>query len=78
MATSLTATQLRRNIYQVLDEILETGIAQEVSRKGRKLLILPAEPKRRRLEDLPRRSITNCTLDELVATSWESSWDPDS
>ena len=78
MTASLTATQLRRNIYQVLDEILETGIAQEVSRKGRKLLILPAEPKRRRLEDLPKRSITNCTLDELVATSWESSWDPDS
>ncbi len=76
MSAILTATELRGNIYRILDEILESGRAQEVVRKGRKLLIVPAEPKRRRLDNLPRKKITNCTFDELVATSWEDSWNP--
>lgn len=75
MSHPITATQLRANIYQVLDRILETGIAQEVKRGDSKLVILPAKS-RRRLKDRPRRDGLNCTIDELVATSWE--WNPDS
>lgn len=78
MSQAVTATELRSNIYQILDEVLESGIAREIARKGRKLLIVSSEPKRRRLEDLPRRKVTNCTFDELVATSWENSWEPGS
>jgi len=59
----------------VLDQVLETGIAQEVKRGDSRLVILPAGS-RRRLEDRPRRNGLNCPLDELVATSWE--WNPDS
>jgi hypothetical protein len=73
----MTATDLRKNIYRVLDDILASGKAQEIVRKGRKLLIIPAEPKRRNLEDLPQRRIMNCSFDELVDTSWEKAWRPD-
>ena len=75
MSAALTATELRRDIYRVLDQVLESGIAREVVRKGRKLLIMPAEPKRRRLEDLPKRRVLACSFDELVATSWDKAWD---
>ncbi len=78
MSATVTATELRSNIYRILDEVLDSGRAQEVVRKGRRLLIVPAEPKRRRLEDLPRRKITTCSFEELVATSWEHSWEPGS
>jgi hypothetical protein len=78
MSATLTATELRRDIYRILDQVLESGLSQEVVRRGQKLLIVPAEPKRRRLEDLPRRKITTCTFDELLATSWEHTWEPDS
>lgn len=73
---ALTATELRKNIYRVLDEVLKTGVPREVERKGQVLLIVPAEPRRRRLEDLPRRELLNCTFDELVATHWD--WEPGS
>jgi len=73
--TPLTPTQLRSNIYRVLDEVLESGMAREIIRNGQKLLIIPAKPKRRRLAELPRRRMTNCTFDELVATTWE--WEPE-
>ena len=75
MSHPITATQLRTNIYQVLDEILKTGIAQEVKRGDSKLVILPAKS-RRRLKDRPKRNGLNCTVEELVGTSWE--WNPGS
>ena len=50
----VTATELRRNIYQLLDEVLETGTPLEVTRKGRVLRVVPAEPVPK-LERLPER-----------------------
>jgi hypothetical protein len=37
----VTATKLRQNIYAILDEVLEKGIAVEVERKGKILKIVP-------------------------------------
>jgi len=78
MSASITATQLRQNVYRILDEVLESGRPTEVVRNGRKLLIVPDEPRRLRLSELPKRQILNCTPDELVATTWEKAWNPDS
>ena len=36
-----TPTVLRKNIYAVLDEVLETGNPVEIERKGRRLRIVP-------------------------------------
>lgn len=71
---SVTATQLRNNVYKILDEVLESGTPQEVLRHGRKLLIVSAGPPDRRLDNLPKNQFRNCSFDELVATSWEDSW----
>ena len=37
----VTASKLRANIYNVLDKVLETGVAVEINRKGRTLKIIP-------------------------------------
>jgi prevent-host-death family protein len=70
----MTATELRRNIYQVLDEVLETGQPVEVVRNGRQLLIVPAGPARQ-LAGIPKRNLVNGSFDDLVNTSWEGSWE---
>ncbi len=66
-----------RLVVKVPEE-LRTGPA-------RLILIQPSgvsegEPKRQRLplKSLPKRDGLNCTFDELVATSWEHAWNPDS
>jgi antitoxin (DNA-binding transcriptional repressor) of toxin-antitoxin stability system len=38
---AVSATQLRQNIYAILDEALATGIPVEIERKGRLLRIVP-------------------------------------
>jgi len=68
----LTATQLRADVYNVLDEVLRTGGPREVSRRGQIVLLVPADGRRRfRLADLPRREGLACTFDQLVDTGWD-------
>jgi hypothetical protein len=75
MKKAMTATELRKDIYRVLDDVLESGIPQQVIRGSRALMIVPAGGRRLRLADLPRREALNCSPDELVETSWE--WSPE-
>jgi hypothetical protein len=70
----MTATQLRKDIYRVLDEVLDTGVPQEVLRGERRLMIVPAVGARLRLAELPRREALACTPDELIETSWDGEW----
>ena len=78
MSKPITATQLRTDVYRILDQVLETGEPQEISRGNEKLVIVPmGSPRRRRLADRPKRNGIRCTLDELVGTSWEKEWNPD-
>lgn len=70
----MTATELRRNVYQVLDDVLDTGHPAEIQRNGRTLLIVSAEPVVRDLSKIPKRKFSTVSFDELVATTWE--WEP--
>jgi hypothetical protein len=41
----VTASELRMNIYRLLDQVLETGVPLEIERKGRTLQIVAEEPR---------------------------------
>ena len=79
MPKTLTATELRANLYRVIDEVLATGKPCRVKRGERAVLIQAEKPGRkvRDLSKIPRRDgLLNCTFDELVATTWEYKPDP--
>ena len=42
---SISATKLRRNLYNILDKVINDGIPVEVERKGHKLKTVPDKPK---------------------------------
>ena len=76
MSEDISATQLRKNVYKLLDEVLKTGIPIKINRKGKRLFILPAEPvsKFDRLEKHP-----GCIVgdpEDLVHIDWSGEWDP--
>ncbi len=80
MRKPVTPTQLRANLFQILDEVLESGEPCEVIRGKRTLRIVPDYIKRRNLdnlEDLPERSClaAGVSYDELVDVTWE--YEPD-
>ncbi len=70
----ITATRLRENLYNILDEILETGRPVEIERKGKLLRIVPEKPTSifDRLEDHPDTIVGD--PDDLVHIDWSSTW----
>lgn len=74
MGKTITPTELRRDIYRILDEVLRTGQAVEVIREGRTILLVPLDAPRFRWDDLPRRRATGLGPEELAEVSWETEW----
>lgn len=72
---TVTPSQLRKNFYQLLDHVLETGQPLEIERKGRKLRIVSVEPVSR-LARLPKRKCINGDPEKLVSIDWSGEWKP--
>lgn len=73
---TVTPTQLRENIYKILDQVIETQIPVEIVRKG-KILKLAIEPKKelRKLANLKAHPGTLCADPEsIVEMDWSSYW----
>ena len=79
MCHPITATELRRNVYRRLDQVLESGrpLEVEVERHGRRLVIEPLDPPSRleRLEPHPE-CITG-DPESLVHMDWSEQWKPE-
>ncbi len=72
----LTPSQLRENIYRVLDEVA-AGKPVAVKRKGSLLKIVPSI-KKSRLALLKKRKIIRTDPEKLVHLTWEREWKPKS
>jgi hypothetical protein len=73
----VTATELRKNIYKFLDEVLSTNTPLEIERKGKRIIIAPAD-RGSRLDRLEPH--TDCIVgdpEELVHLDWSGEWRPD-
>ena len=68
---TVTASELARNLDQLLDEVLATGVPLEVERSGRRLRIVAVEPvdKFARLET--RSDVINGDPEALVHIEWD-------
>jgi len=68
---TITVTELRGNIYKLLDEVLNTGIPIEINKGGRKLKIISVG-KADKLQNLVSRpNVIKGNPDDLVGISWE-------
>jgi hypothetical protein len=69
-------SQLRANLYRLLDRVLRTGEPIEIDRAGKKLLLVPKE-KRSRLNNLVRRDVIVGNPEDLVHLDWSKEWKGD-
>ena len=72
----MTPTQLRKDLYSILDQILESGEGIEIEREFGSVLLLPQRTAGK-LERLPRRQTILGDVDSLDEISWEGVWQPD-
>jgi prevent-host-death family protein len=73
---SLTASQLRGNIYRLLDQVIETGEPLEIQRRKKKVRIVPAEPVRR-IDRLKKRNWIIGNPEAIVTVDWSREWNRD-
>jgi prevent-host-death family protein len=69
----VTASKLRADIYNILDESLKTGEPVEVVRKGKILKIVP-ESKPSKLSRLKKRNAIVGDPEDLVHMDWLHEW----
>jgi len=68
---TVTATELRGNIYNLLDEVLNTGVPIEINKNGKKLRITPVGAVDKFQNLIPRPDVIHGNPDDLVGLSWE-------
>lgn len=70
----ISATRLRQNLYNILDQVLETGEPAEIERNGKVLRIVPENQTSLfdRLEPHPEAIVGD--PEDLVHMDWSSSW----
>jgi PHD/YefM family antitoxin component YafN of YafNO toxin-antitoxin module len=75
----MTPTELRKNIYRVLDPIAETGKPVEIMRKGQtfKIICESSESKIERLKLKTHPKAYKGNSDEVVSMDWSAEWNPE-
>ncbi len=71
----LNPTELRKNIYKILDRVLETGQPVEIKRRGQILRIVPAESVDKFQHLTPRPDVIKGDPEDLVHLEWEVNLD---
>lgn len=73
---TVTASELRQNVYRLLDQVLATGLPLEIERGGRRLRIVPADQpsKLARLSAHPSAIVGD--PEDLVHLDWSGEWRP--
>ncbi|MBL4825755.1 MAG: type II toxin-antitoxin system Phd/YefM family antitoxin [SAR324 cluster bacterium] len=68
---TVTPTELRSNIYNLLDEVLRTSIPLEIKKGDQKLKIIPVNKKRKLDNLVPIPGVIIGDPEDLVYISWE-------
>lgn len=78
MGEPVTASQLRQNIYRLIDHVLDTGEPLEINRGGRRLRLVSDEPAPDRLAAIDTKpDVIVGDPEELVSLDWSGEWDAD-
>jgi hypothetical protein len=72
---AVTASQLRQNVYRLLDQTLETGKPLEICRKGRTLRIVSDVDPGGKLNALVPHECIKGDPEDLVHVDWSDTWD---
>lgn len=70
---TLTATQLRQNIYRILDDVAVKGLSVQLHVKGTIIKIM-AERTVSKLSRLKTRNVMNGDPEEIVHADWSKEW----
>ncbi|MCK5196712.1 MAG: hypothetical protein KAR21_00090 [Spirochaetales bacterium] len=74
----MKTTELRKNIFSILDKVLDEGKPVEIERRNRTLMIIADNPPSRieRLKRKKRKKSFIGNSDEIMTIDWAAEWKP--
>jgi hypothetical protein len=72
----ITASELRQNIYKLLDQVLESGVPLEIERNGRRLRVVSMEAPLKLDRVVGHEDYIMGDPEELVHIDWSNEWRP--
>lgn len=73
---SITVTELRANLYRLIDHVIETGEPLEIERHGQRVLITRSVPESKLARLVPRPGVIKGDPEDLVHLDWYDEWRP--
>jgi len=67
---TVTPTQLRTDIYNLLDEVLQTGLPLEIKKGDKKLRVVPVDEVDKLKNLISRPEVISGDPDELAEINW--------
>ncbi|CAN5617241.1 hypothetical protein BH11ACT8_BH11ACT8_31240 [soil metagenome] len=77
MSDPVTPSQLRADIYRLIDQVLETGEPLVIDRRGQRLRLVPETTGSKLSRLRPLTDLVVGDPDDLVDVDWSGEWDPD-
>jgi len=77
MTLHVTATELRKDVYRLLDQVIDSGETIEVNRKGKLIRIEPADKVNTLASLKPHPDCIRGDPEDLVHMDWSTNWQPD-
>ena len=73
---TITPTEFRKDLFNLLDMLLETGKTLDINRNGQLFKVIPPQKIKKldRLTAHPDAVVGDS--DDLVSTDWSSEWNP--
>lgn len=68
---TVSPTELRSNIYKLLDDVLNSGVSLEINKGGKLLRIVPVAKSNKLTNLVSRSDVIVGNSDDLVDISWE-------
>jgi len=73
----ITATELRQNVYKLLDSVVKTGVPLEVERNGVILKIIAEQPQDKLKNIKPIANLIKGSPESLDHIDWSEAWHND-
>jgi hypothetical protein len=73
---TVTPTDFRKNLFSLLDSILENGNVLEINRNGHIIKVVPPRKSKKIDRLVPHEDAVVGESDDFVSTDWSGEWKP--
>ena len=70
----ITPTDFRKNLFNLLDTLLETGKVLEINRNGHIFKVIPPKKTKKLDRLVPHKDAVNGNSDDFIDMDWSKEW----